>query len=96
MRGTPPDRSDLIPLPPVKMQSHRGGLIFLLALLGFVVIPCAPAAWIMGQMDLLKMDDGVMDASGRRMTNLGRFIGMALTIYFLVFVAAMCLVRFLV
>ena len=91
MRGTPPDRNDLIPLPPVKMQSHRGGLIFLLALLGFAIFPCAPAAWIMGQMDLLKMDDGVMDASGRRMTNLGRFIGMALTIYFLVFVAAMCL-----
>jgi hypothetical protein len=50
----------------------------------------------MGQADLLKMDDRVMDPSGRRLTNLGRFIGMALTIYFLVFVAAMCLSGLLV
>jgi hypothetical protein len=71
------------------MQSHRGGLILALGLLGFLLPPCAPIAWLLGQLDILKMDDGVMDPSGRQLTNIGRLLGMTVTIFAIVYIIAM-------
>lgn len=63
------------------MKPHRGTLILVLGILGLVV--CAPigiAAWIMGKGDLAEMDAGVMDPSGRSMTNAGKICGLIATI----------------
>ena len=42
----------------------------------FAAIP----AWIMGSNDLKEMDAGMMDPSGRSLTNAGRILGMISTI----------------
>ena len=42
----------------------------------FAAIP----AWIMGSNDLKEMDAGMMDPSGRSLTNAGRICGMISTI----------------
>jgi hypothetical protein len=55
---------------------HRGGLILTLGILGFLICGiCAIAAWVMGNKDLAEMDAGVMDDSGRGLTQAGRVIG---------------------
>lgn len=60
--------------------SHRAGLIFVLGVLGLLgVVACAPVAWWMGTVDLSRMEHGRMDAAGKGLTNLGRFLGMAVT-----------------
>lgn len=67
------------------MKSHRAALILVLGILGLVgCLPCAPIAWLMGNADLDKMRDGAMDPSGAQLTNLGRFLGMVVTVLMLV------------
>ena len=57
-------------------KPHRGGLILALGIVGLLLCGFAGiAAWIMGNRDLAEMDAGVMDASGRGMTQAGRVIG---------------------
>lgn len=64
------------------MKPHRGTLILVLGILGFVVcgfftgIP----AWYMGHTDIKEMDAGVMDPSGRGITNAGKICGIISTI----------------
>lgn len=59
------------------MKPHRGTLILVLGILGFVVcgfftgIP----AWYMGHTDIKEMDAGMMDPSGRGITNAGKICG---------------------
>jgi len=58
------------------MKPNRATLILVLGILSLVI--CAPlgiAAWIMGNKDLREMDAGVMDPSGRSLTNGGRICG---------------------
>jgi hypothetical protein len=59
------------------MKPHRGTLILILGILGciFCGIFTAIPAWIMGNNDLKEMDAGVMDPSGRSITNVGRILG---------------------
>ena len=69
------------------MEPHRGTLILvfgLLSLLG-IFLPLAPIAWWMGTIDELKMEEGTMDPSGRKATEVGRFLGMFVTIVVPVF-----------
>lgn len=76
------------------MNSHRGGLILVLGILGVAgCLPCAPIAWLMGNADLDKMRDGAMDPSGAQLTNIGRFLGMVVTVLMLVFLCGFIAVR---
>jgi phage FluMu protein Com len=61
---------------------HRGGLILILGLLGFVVgCPIfSLMAWVMGSGDLREMQTGRMDPSGESLTRAGQILGMLLAI----------------
>ena len=57
-------------------QPHRGTLVLVFGILGFLVcIMLSPAAWIMGRNDLKQMDAGVMDPEGRTLTQVGMILG---------------------
>ncbi len=57
-------------------QPHRGTLILVFGILGFLVcILLSPAAWIMGRHDLKQMDAGIMDPEGRTLTQVGMILG---------------------
>lgn len=74
-------------------RPHRGVLILIFAILGWVV--CCPifamVAWIMGQSDVRDMRQGLMDDSGMSLTQAGMVLGMIETIFTLLFMAMMCL-----
>jgi hypothetical protein len=62
-------------------RPHRGALILVLGILGIIVcFPFGVAAWLMGQSDLRDMDQGVMDPTGRGLTDAGRILGIIGTI----------------
>ena len=75
-----------------RLKPHRGSTIQILGILSiFVATPIlGPMAWIMGSNDLREMDEGIMDPSGRSETQLGKTIGMVMTIIML-FVIPGCL-----
>ena len=59
------------------MKPHRGVLILVFGILGFVVCPFfGVAAWVMGNADLEEMNTGLMDPTGRDFTKAGRICGM--------------------
>ena len=59
------------------MRPHRGVIILVFGILGFVVCPFfGIAAWVMGNSDLEEIDAGRMDPSGRDLTKAGRICGM--------------------
>ncbi len=64
--------------PPTQMlKPHRGTAVLVLGILGLVVcVICGIIAWVMGKNDLREMDAGIMDPSGRGITNAGRICGM--------------------
>ena len=48
------------------MKPHRGVMILVFGILGFVLCPFfGIAAWVMGNSDLQEMDSGWMDPTGR-------------------------------
>ena len=58
-------------------QPHRGGLILMLALLGWAIcFPFSIFAWTMGSSDLRAMGTGRMDSGGRGLTQVGMILGM--------------------
>ncbi len=61
---------------------HRGGLILVLGLLGFVVgCPIfSLMAWVMGSGDLREIRSGRMDPSGEGLTRAGQILGMLIAI----------------
>jgi tetratricopeptide (TPR) repeat protein len=62
-------------------KPHRGAVVLALALCGVFVCPIfAVVAWVLGNQDLADMNTGVMDESGRGLTQAGRIIGMVLTL----------------
>lgn len=62
--------TDQPPLP------HRGRLILVLGILGFVCLGLTGGlAWYWGNEDLRKMNVGIMDASGIDLTEYGRILG---------------------
>lgn len=59
------------------LKPHRGGVILALGILGIVVcFICGIIAWVMGNNDLTEMNAGVMDPSGRGLTQAGKICGM--------------------
>jgi hypothetical protein len=63
------------------MQPHRGPVILVLGILGFLVCQIfAPIAWIMGKTDLKEMDAGRMDPTGKGLTQAGMILGIIGTI----------------
>lgn len=62
------------------MKPHRGPIILVYGILGFVVCPFfGVAAWLMGTSDLQDMARGRMDSAGRDLTTAGRICGMIST-----------------
>ena len=73
---------------------HRGGLILILGLLGFAIncpIFCF-MAWVMGSADIREMRTGRMDPSGEPLTQVGRILGMILSLLWILFGAIVLLV----
>jgi len=77
-----PPMAGAMPMHQNFQKPHRGVLILVLGILSIVLcgfftgIP----AWVMGNNDLKEMEQGIMDPSGRGMTQAGRIIGMIITI----------------
>ena len=62
------------------MGPHRGVIILVFEILGFVICPFfGIAAWVMGNTDLEEIDAGRMDPTGRDLTKAGRICGMIAT-----------------
>ncbi len=58
------------------MQPHRATLVLIFGIVGLVSCGIfGLLAWLFGNEDLKKMDVGMMDPSGREMTNTGRILG---------------------
>jgi hypothetical protein len=58
------------------LKPHRGGIVLALGILGLVVcFICGIIAWIMGNNDLREMAAGIMDPSGRGLTQAGKICG---------------------
>lgn len=58
------------------LRPHRGGAVLALGILGIVVcLICGIIAWVMGNNDLRDMKAGIMDPSGRGLTQAGRICG---------------------
>ena len=58
------------------MQPHRGVLILVFGILGFILCPILSiVAWVMGRTDLVEMDAGRMDPEGRSLTKAGQILG---------------------
>lgn len=81
------------PTVPRRYQApHRGGLILVLAILGWAICPVlGPFAWAMGSGDLRQMQAGQMDPSGQGLTQAGMILGIIQTILMLVGVFFMCI-----
>ena len=76
------------------MKPHRGSLVLVYGILGFIFCPLfGPAAWSMGTNDLKEMAAGRMDRAGKELTKAGRICGMiatgilAIQILFLIVIA---------
>ena len=97
---TPPAPTAVQPVAPAGLKPHRGAVVLTLGILGIAVcFICGIIAWVMGKNDLKEMDAGVMDPSGRDLTNAGRICGMIGTILACVWVGlylTLGLVAFLV
>ena len=79
------------------MNPHRGVLILVFGILSFVVCPFfGIAAWVMGNTDLQEMDSGLMDRTGRDLTNAGRICGMIATALLILQVLVMIVVMIVV
>lgn len=63
------------------VKPHRGGQVLTFGILGFMCcFAFAIAAWVMGASDLREMRAGVMDPSGRGLTQAGMIIGIVGTV----------------
>lgn len=70
------DSYNQTPLYRSQQQAHRGTMILIFGILG--ILACGIfgiLAWVMGNQDLRKIQDGVMDPSGLSNTNLGKILG---------------------
>lgn len=77
MTGMAPDMGT----PGGNMKPHRGTMILVFGILGFVICPIfGIVAWVMGNNDLKEIQAGTMDPSGEGITKAGKIIGMIATI----------------
>jgi hypothetical protein len=63
-------------------QPHRGGLILAFGICSVLVAPLifGPIAWVMGSQDLKEIRAGRMDPDGEGNTQVGRTLGMVMTL----------------
>jgi hypothetical protein len=74
------------------MKPHRGVIILVFGILGFVICPFfGVAAWSMGTTDLQEMARGRMDPAGRDMTKAGRVCGMIASAYIILWILVVIL-----
>lgn len=74
------------------LRPHRGATVLVLGILGLALcFILGIIAWVMGNNDLRDIDAGVMDASGRGLTQAGRVCGIISTCVGLVELLFMCL-----
>ena len=79
-------------MPQTYLKPHRGTTVLVLGIIGLVAcFICGIIAWVMGNADLREMDAGVMDPSGRDMTNAGKVCGMIATLLVLAGLLFYCL-----
>jgi hypothetical protein len=64
------------------LEPHRASTIMTMGILSIFLVPLlfGTMAWVMGNTDLKKMDDGVMDPEGMSQTRTGRTIGMVMVL----------------
>ena len=75
-----------------RVEPHRGTLILVLGILGFVVCGfLGIAAWLMGKRDLELMKNGQMDKEGEALTRVGYILGLIETILMVVTFAVVLL-----
>lgn len=76
------------------LEPHRGSLILVLGILSILGIGSpitGIVAWVLGNSDLAKMRQGLMDREGESTTNAGRILGIISTVLFtLSFLACCC------
>src|SRR6056297_725851 len=73
----PPPAKPEYPQPAEYHEDHRGVTVLVLGILGLVCcFILGIVAWVMGNSDLQKMDQGLMDPSGRDLTQAGKICGM--------------------
>lgn len=81
----------------MSLRPHRGGVVLALGILGLVVcFICGIVAWVMGNNDLRDMDSGIMDTSGRSLTQAGRICGMISVIIPVVVICLWLLMAFFI
>lgn len=73
---------------------HRGGLILVLGILGWIVgCPIfGVAAWMMGASDLREISYGRMDPAGKGLTQAGYVLGMVYSLLWIVVVVILMVV----
>jgi hypothetical protein len=80
-RSTPPSPT---PSPQADVQHyapHRGALILTFGILGIACcFPLGIAAWIMGNNDMQQIEAGMMDPTGKSITNAGKICGIIGTV----------------
>ncbi len=63
------------------LRPHRGAMILVLGILGLVIcFILGIIAWVMASGDLRQMDAGLMDPSGRGLTQAGKILGIVATV----------------
>ena len=73
----PAESVETQPVAQQPLQPHRGVVVLVLGILGIAVcFICGIVAWVMGKNDLRQIDAGIMDPSGRGMTQAGKICGM--------------------
>ncbi len=87
--------SQYTPRNPISLRPHRGTAVLVLGILS-IVLQCVGwilgiIAWSMGTNDLRAMDAGVMDPTGRGITQAGKICGMISVILHLLWLALLVL-----
>ncbi len=74
----PPPAPPAGQMPPgYALRPHRGVMILVFGILAWVVcFIFGVVAWVMGTADMRAMDEGVMDPTGRGLTQAGKIVGM--------------------
>jgi hypothetical protein len=76
-------------------KPHRGTLVLVLGILAIVFNIClvpGVLAWTFGNQDLKEMDAGMMDPSGRGMTQAGKIMGIVGTVLVLIIAVVQLLI----
>jgi len=92
-RSTPPPPTPSPQADAIHYAPHRGALILTFGILGIACcFPFGIAAWIMGNNDMQQIEAGMMDPTGKSITNAGKICGIIGTILVIVGCGAQLLI----